>query len=313
MRWILASLLVAGWVGAATAQTRTLTLVVPFPAGGSADVVARMLAENLRSRGTTAVVENRAGAGGTTGTASVARAPADGGTMLLGTIGSHLLAAASRTGLPYDPATAFEPVALLGFVPTLFVAGPRTGVTTLAEFIDMAERANPPLAYGSAGAGTSTHITVEMLRSFAGLTLTHVPYRGIAPALTDLIAGHIAAMSSEAPAVLPQIANGVRPLAILASRRSALVPEVPTAAELGFPDWTAESWYGLFVPAGVPEPVRAALEREVLEIVRLPHVAERLAASGLTGPAGSAEFRPFLAGEFERWPAAIRRIGVSVE
>lgn len=204
-------------------------------------------------------------------------------------------------------------MALLGFVPALFVAGPYIGVSSLAEFVALAKRAYPPFASGSAGSGTSTHITVEMLKATAGITMVHVPYRGIAPALMDLIAGRIAGMSSEAPAVMAQLANGIRPLAVLARRRSALLPDVLTTAELGYPDWTMESWYGLFVPKGVPEATQAALERDVLEVVRRPEVAERLAASGLVGPAGAAEFRPFLAREFERWPRLIRELRISID
>jgi tripartite-type tricarboxylate transporter receptor subunit TctC len=283
---------------------------VPFPPGGSADVVARLLAENMRSKGYTFAVENRSGAGGVIGTASVARAPADGSVMLIGQIGSHLLSWALNPNPGYHALNGFEPVALLGFVPTIFVVRESIPVRTLAEFVEFARRASPPLAYGSSGPGTSTHITVEMLRAQAGIELTHIPYRGLAPAMQDLLGDRIAAMTGEAPGLLPIVGHGARALAVLSPVRSPVVPDVPTTAEAGYPDWVMESWYGVFVPAAVNEATRAALERDVLEVLRQPAMAQALAARGLVGAGPAAPFRQRLQQDFAAWPDIIRRLGV---
>ncbi|MGG5822084.1 Bug family tripartite tricarboxylate transporter substrate binding protein [Falsiroseomonas sp. HW251] len=313
MRWILAALLAVFIAGGAAAQPRNVTLVVPFPPGGSADVVARLLAENMRTKGYTIAVENRSGAGGVIGTASVARAPADGSVMLLGQIGSQLLSWALNPNPGYHALNGFEPVALLGFVPTIFVVRDSVPATTLREFVEYARRANPPLAYGSSGPGTSTHITVEMLRSMAGIELTHIPYRGLAPTMQDLLAGQIAAMTGEAPGLLPILGHGARALAVLSPTRSPVVPDVPTTAEAGFPDWVMESWYGLFVPAAVPETTRAALERDVLEVVRQPAMQQALAARGLVGAGPASDFKPRLQQDFAAWPGLIQRLGIRAD
>lgn len=313
MRWVLGLLLAVGIASGATAQPRNITLVVPFPPGGSADVVGRLLAENMRPRGYTVAVENRSGAGGVIGTAVVARGPADGSMMLVGQIGSQLLSWALNPNPGYNALTAFEPVALLGFVPTIFVVRDNLPVRTLQDFVAYARSQPAPLAYGSAGPGTSTHITVEMLRVAAGIELTHIPYRGIAPALQDLVGGRIAAMTGEAPGLLPQIGNGARALAVLSNTRSPVVPDVPTAAEVGYPDWVMESWYGLFVPAAVPEATRAALERDVLEVIGTPAMSQVLAARGLTGAGPASAFRPRLQHDFATWPGIIQRLNIKAD
>ncbi len=313
MRLILALLLALGVAGSAAAQPRNATLVVPFPPGGSADVVARLLAENMRGKGYTIAVENRSGAGGVIGTAFVARGPADGSVMLLGQIGSQLLSWALNPNPGYNALTGFEPVALLGFVPTIFVVREDLPVRTLAEFVEHAKRAPTPLAYGSSGPGTSTHITVEMLRAQAGIELTHIPYRGLAPTMQDLLAGRIAAMTGEAPGLVPILGQGARALAVLSPNRSPVVPDAPTTAEAGYPDWVMESWYGIFVPAAVPEATRSALERDVLEVVRQPAMAQALTARGLVGAGPASAFRPRLAQDFATWPALIQRLGIRAD
>jgi tripartite-type tricarboxylate transporter receptor subunit TctC len=313
MRWSLAFLLAVAIAASAAAQPRNATMVVPFPPGGSADVVGRLLAETLRSRGYNIAVENRSGAGGVIGTASVARGPADGSVMLVGQIGSQLLSWALNPNPGYHALTGFEPVALLGFVPTIFVVRDSVPARTLQEFVAYARRANPPLAYGSSGPGTSTHITVEMFRAMAGIELTHIPYRGLAPAMQDLLGNQIAAMTGEAPGLLPILGHGARALAVLSPVRSPVVPDVPTTAEAGFPDWVMESWYGLFVPAAVPEATRAALERDVLAVLAQPAMAQALAARGLVGAGPASGFKPRLAQDFATWPGLIQRLGIRAD
>ena len=313
MRWILAALLAIGIATGAAAQPRNATMVVPFPPGGSADVVGRLLAETMRSRGYNIAVENRSGAGGVIGTASVARGAADGSVMLVGQIGSQLLSWALNPNPGYHALTGFEPVALLGFVPTIFVVRDSVPARSLAEFVAYARRASPSLAYGSSGPGTSTHITVEMFRAMAGIELTHIPYRGLAPAMQDLLGNQIAAMTGEAPGLLPILGHGARALAVLSPTRSPVVPDVPTTAEAGFPDWVMESWYGLFVPAAVPEATRAALERDVLEVLAQPTMAQALAARGLVGAGPASGFKQRLAQDFAAWPGLIQRLGIRAD
>ena len=313
MRSILACLFAFCLAHGAVAQTRNATLIVPFPPGGSADVVARLLAENMRSLNYNIAVENRSGAGGVIGTAVVARGAADGNTLLLGQIGSHLMSWALNPNPGYNALTAFQPVALLGFVPTVFVVRQDLPVRTLAEFIAYAKQSPVPLAYGSSGPGTSTHITMEMLRAQAGLELTHIPYRGLAPTIQDLLAGRLAAMTGEGPGLLPQIGHGAHALAVLSRARSPVMPDVPTTAELGFPDWVMESWYGVFVPAAVPEATRATLERDMLEVIRQPAMQQVLAARGLSGAGPASEFRPRLVQDFATWPRLIQQLGIRAD
>lgn len=313
MRWLIALLLAFGITTGAAAQSRNVTLIVPFPPGGSADVVGRLLAENMRPRGYNMAVENRSGAGGTIGTAAAARGATDGSVMLIGQIGSHLLSWALNPNPGYNALTAFEPVVLLGFVPTILVVRDNLPVRNLAELVAYAKRSPTPLNYGSAGPGTSTHITVEMLRVAAGIELNHIPYRGLAPALQDLLAGRTEMMTGEAPGLFPQIGNGVRAMAVLSRTRAPLIPDVPTSAEVGYPDWVMESWYGIFVPAAVPEATRATLERDFLEVIRQPAMARALEARGLTGAGPASGFRPRLAQDFATWPGIIQRLGVKAD
>ncbi len=311
MRFRLAAVLaIALCVASTRAESQALKVVVPFPAGGSADHVGRVLSEGLNAKGISTVVENRAGAGGTLGSRSVAKGQADGKSVLIGQIGSHVLSTIGRPELGYEPEKDFSPVILLGYVPTLLAVRPGLNVKSLQEFVDKAKTANPPLNFGSSGRGTSGHVTVELLKQNAKIDMTHIPYTGIAPIMTDMLGGRIDSMVGEAPGLRPQIGAGLQALVIIGPKRTPLLPDVPTTAEAGFPDWNVQSWYGVFVASGTPEAQRAELEKTFLDLVKQPDVAAKLQAAGLTDPGPSTELKKILDSEFKRWPAVFRQLGL---
>jgi tripartite-type tricarboxylate transporter receptor subunit TctC len=296
------------------AQAQTTKIVVPFAAGGPVDQLGRLLAGELASRlGGEVIVDNRGGAGGIVGTELVARAAGDGSTILLASLGSHVISPILKEGLSYDPLNAFAPVVLVGSVPSLLVAGPKLGVTTLAELIAKA-KAGQSMSYGSAGPGSTMNISGEMLNAAAGLKVTHVPYKGAAPALTDLQGGHIDMINADFPVLLPLVTNGaVKPLALLGTQRSPLLPNVPTTAELGYPDVVMENWYGIFLPANASPDVQAKLEKAVLEVLQVPAVKVRLNAGGTRGTLDRAAFKTKLAADFGYWRAAVKKLGINGE
>ena len=310
MKGLVVALAAGALMLARPAAADTIKIVVTFAAGGPADMLARLVAQDLPQRvGSTVVVENRGGAGGGLANEAVARSAPDGRTLLLGSMGSQVISPALRPPSSYDP-KAFEPLVLIGSVPALLVIRPQLPANTLAELVAWAKQGNA-LSYASAGPGTTMNIAGEMLNAAAGIKATHVPYRGAGPAINDLIGGHVDFLIADLPVLLPQVSNNaVRPLALFASERSAFLPSVPTAKELGFPDLLMENWYGLFAPAGVPPDVQAALERAVLDVLSSPAVKERLAAGGMFGTQGRAGFRTRLERDFASWAPQIRKLGI---
>jgi tripartite-type tricarboxylate transporter receptor subunit TctC len=292
----------------------TIRLVTPFAAGGPADLLARLLAQELPARlGADVIVDNRGGGGGVLGTEAVARAPADGKTVLLGSLGSHVISAALRAQLSYDPLKSFDPLVLIGSVPSVLVVSPRLEAASLGELIALAKQGRN-LSYGSAGPGTTMNIAGELLGAQAGITLAHVPYRGAGPAINDLLGGHVDIVIADLPVLLPLISNkSVRALALFGAERSSLLPDVPTTAELGFPQMVMENWYGVFAPRGLAVDEHATLERAILAALRSPAVVERLLAGGLHGTLGSRAFKERLAGDIAYWGPAIRQMGIKGE
>lgn len=297
----------------APAFADTIKIVVPFAAGGPVDQLARILAAELGPKlGATVIVEDRGGAGGALGSEMVARAAPDGKTMLLASLGSQVLSPILKPPAGYDPIKGFEPVMLVGAVPSLLVAGPQPDVATLKDLIAKAKR--DKLVYGSAGPGTTMNIAVEMFNAAAGIKITHVPYRGAAPAITDLIAGHIDTLNADLPVLLPMVKAGkVKALALFASERSPLLPELPTTAELGLPSVVMENWYGIFLPAGTPPQERDKLEKALFAVVETPAIKERFAANGMHGTLGSKAFEARLAKEFASWTETIKKLGITLE
>ena len=312
----LAAGLAAGLAQGAMAQSgwpdRPLRVVVPFPPGGSNDIVARLLCEVLRERtGQPWIVENRSGAGGNVGADSVAKAAPDGNTLLLTAPGPLTINNALFPSMPYVAERDLAPLALVATVPIVLMTGPELPARDVAGLIALAKAQPGRIAFGSSGNGTTNHLAGELFRSMAGIDIVHVPYRGAAPAMTDLVGGQIGMMFDNLPAVLPQLRDGrVRALAVAGARRAAALPEVPTLAEAGLPGFEAEAWFGLAGPAGMPAPLRARVEGLVTEALSDPGLRAKLAAAGAEPGALAGEaFGAFMARERATWTRVIQASG----
>jgi tripartite-type tricarboxylate transporter receptor subunit TctC len=291
----------------------TVRIVVPFAAGGPVDQLARILSSELGSKlGADVIVDDRGGAGGAIGAEYVARAAPDGNTMLLASLGAYVLSPLLKPPAAYDPIKSFEPVMLVGEVPTLLVVNKDLSVSTLPELIAKAKRQK--LSYGSAGPGTTMNISVEMLNAAAGIKITHVPYRGAGPAIGDLLGGHVDMLNADLPILLPLVqAGSVKALALFTSNRSPLLPDVPATAELGLPSVQIDDWYGIFLPAGTPPAVRDKLEAALFAVAAVPSVKQRFAENGMHGALGHEAFAARLTREFADWPAIISKLGITAE
>jgi len=307
---------VAGLVLAfsAGASAQSIKVVVPFAAGGPVDMLARLFAADMQTRlKTDVVVENRGGGGGVIATEQVARAPADGKTLLFASSGSHVISAALRAGqLNYDPVKSFTTVAFAGAVPMLVVVPADSPIKSLSDLIAKAK--TEKLSYGSAGAGSTMHIIGEVINNEAGIKTTHVPYKGLGPALNDLMGGHIQLLSADLPVLQPLVAGGkLRALALFAPERSPLLPDLPTSKELGYPGMLMGNWYAMLAPAGVPADTVASLEKAMLEALKSPAVAERLKAGGVAGPLDSKGFRAKLESDVAFWGPQIKKLGITAQ
>lgn len=288
-------------------------LVVPFAAGGPVDQVARIIAPGLSTAlGKSVVVENRGGAGGVVGANAVAKAPPDGTTLLVATSG-YVMSAGTMTQLPYDPRKDLEPVALIGQVQTLLVTRPDFGVRTLKELVEKS-KSGARVSYGSSGVGSTMHIGGEMVNVYTGAKMLHVPYRGAAPAIADLMGGQIDALNADVTILAPYVREGkLLGLALFDRQRSKQLPDVPTSVEAGYPDLQMSNAYGLLAPAGVPVPIRQQLEQAVLKVVRSQDVADRLASMGMAGPMDRTEFAAKLTEDFDRWIPFLKKTGIQVQ
>ena len=298
---------------ATPALADTVKIVVPFAAGGPVDQLARILAAELSPQlGADVIVDDRGGAGGAIGSEFVARATPDGKTMLLASLGSQVLSPILKAPAAYDPVKSFLPVMLVGAVPSLLVVSQQLGVTTMADLIAKAKAQK--LTYGSAGPGTTMNIAVEMLNAAAGVKITHVPYRGAAPALNDLLGGHVDMVNADLPVLLPLVkAGSVKPVALFADARSPLLPDLPTTKELGLPSVVMENWYGILLPADTPPQVRDKLEQALFAVIAMPSIKQRFADNGMHDTLGHDAFAARLAREFAVWPDTIKRLGITGE
>ena len=294
---------------------RPIRLVVPFAPGGSTDVTARLVAEAVSARlGQPVVVENRPGAGGNIGSEAVARATPDGYTLLMGTSSTHATNAALYRNLPFNPQRDFAPVGQIAFIPNLLVVNPEVPARDLAGLIALGRAQPGSLNFGNAGSGTSQHLSAAMIATRAGIEVTHVAYRGGAPAVTDLIGGKIQAMASPLVEVIAHVQAGrLRALAITTARRSALLPEVPTVAET-IPGFEVALWNGIFAPAGTPAPAVLRLSNEIATVLRTEELRAKLAQQG-SEPVGSnpEAFATFIAAEIPKWAELVRISGATVE
>lgn len=302
------AVLVAGAVCAQTGDA--VKIIVPFAAGGPADQIARIVSSPLGTiLGKPVVVENRGGAGGVIGVAAAAKSPADGSTLLL-TTSSLVITAGTTPNLPYNPRKDLEPVYLLGEVQTVLAVRPTLGVDTLSELVEKAKGAKK-LNYGSTGVGGTMHIGAELFAKAAQVSMVHVPYRGAAPALTDLMAGTVDLVNADVPVLRPYVNEGrLKALVIYDTKRSPQLPDVPTAAEAGLPALQMSNWYGVLVPAGMTPALRQRFEDALSQVVRQPEVAARLAEAGFSGPRDSQAFKSKLDADFDRWIPWLRGAGI---
>lgn len=310
---LLSACLAACLAVARPAEAEPIKVVVPFAAGGPVDQLARVLANGLGpTLGEDVIVDDRGGAGGAIACEFVARANPDGKTVLLASLGAFVIGPILKPPAHYDPVKSFKPVMLVGSVPSLIVVDPKSGIATLADLIAKAKR--QPLSYGSAGPGTTMNIAIEMLNKAAGIKITHVPYRGAAPAITDLLGGHIQTLNADLPVLLPLVRTGkVKALALFSPERTPLLPDLPTTKELGFPSLVVENWYGVLLPAGAPKDERDRLEKALFDVIAMPNVKARFDADGTHGALDHEAFAAMLTKQFAEWPERIKQLGITGE
>lgn len=308
-----------GAVAPAAAQsfpTKPITIVVPFSAGGTTDILARIVAQPLGTElGQPVVIDNRAGAGGNIGAAIAAKAPADGHTLFMGTVGTHAINASLYKKLPYDPIKDFAPLSRVASVPNLLVAHPSRPYKTISELIAYG-KANPgKVNYASAGSGSSIHLSGELFESMAKIGMVHVPYRGSAPAVNDLLAGQVDIMFDNMPSAIQHVRAGkLRAIAVTTAKRSDQLPQVPTIAESGVPGYEATSWFGLFTKAGTPAPVVAKLNAALAKVLTQPDVKKRIAEQGgLTHAESPEQFAAFIQAESQKWGKVVRDSGATAD
>ncbi|QND70599.1 Bug family tripartite tricarboxylate transporter substrate binding protein [Tardiphaga sp. 215_C5_N2_1] len=305
-----------GQVAHAGFPERGIKIVVPFPAGGSNDVVARLLGTKLQELwGQPVVIDNRAGGGGNIGADAVVRSPADGYTLLLTAPGPLAVNQSLYAQLPFNPAQDFTPVALIASVPIVLAVNPGVKATTVAELIALAKASPGKLNFGSSGLGSTNHLAGELLKARAGIDIVHVPYRGAAPAMNDLIAGQIPMMFDNMPAIRPQVQGGtIRAIAVAGAARSPLFPELPTMAEAGVANFEASSWFGLVAPAKMPPDVTKVLIDGVAKVLKDPDMVKRLADVGAEpGTLSGDAFAAFLRTESDKWGQVVKTAGAKVE
>jgi tripartite-type tricarboxylate transporter receptor subunit TctC len=286
---------------------------VPFAAGGPVDQVARIIASELGPKlGADVIVDDRGGAGGAIAAEYVAHSTPDGTTMLLVTLGSGVLSPILKPPTAYDPVKSFEPVMRFGAVPTLLIVNKELGVTTMSELIAKAKQQK--LTYGSAGPGTTMNIAIEMLNAAAGVKITHVPYRGAAPAITDLLGDHVDMLNADLPVLLPLVqADRVKAIALFANERSPLVPDLPTTKELGLPNVVIENSYGVWLPAGTPPRIRDKLEKALFAVTAIPSIKQHFAENGMHDALDHEAFAAQIKKEFAAWPETIKSLGITGE
>jgi tripartite-type tricarboxylate transporter receptor subunit TctC len=322
-RWLIA-VVACAILAPAQAQTwpsKPVRIVVPFPPGGTTDIVARSIGVELQRMWQHAVViENRPGAGGNIGADVVAKAAPDGYTLLMGTVGTHAINKAlfdqSGAKMPFDPVKDFVPITLAAGVPNVMVINPKLPVNTVAEFIAYAKARPGQLNMASSGNGTSIHLSGELFKTVTGVYMVHFPYRGSAPAVTDLIAGNMNVMFDNLPSALPHIKSGrLKALAVTSRTRSPALPNVPTIEEAaGLKGFDASSWFGLFAPAGTPRTIVDKIQADVAKALALPEVRERFLAQG-ADPGGNTpdQFAAFIRAETDKWTRVVKFSNAKVD
>lgn len=296
---------------------RPVRLVVPFPAGGATDLVARVIAQRVsRDIGQQIIVDNKAGAGGTIGSAEAAKATADGYTLLLTTSSTHAISPHLMPRLPYDAVKDFTPVAHLADAASVLLVTPSLPVKTMAELIAYAKKHPGQLNYASSGNGTIVHLTTEAFKAQAGIFMTHVPYKGTALAIPDVIAGSVQVLIDAIPSGMPHVKSGrLRALAVTGDKRSALAPELPTIAEAGLTGFSSVTWFGLYAPRGMKPDLVARVHEAFEKAAHAPDVVDSLAKLGVEpAPLGtSAQFATMVSVDSQRWAGIIRERKITLE
>lgn len=295
---------------------RPIQLVVTVPPGGAADFVARVISAKLADAlGQTVVISNRAGAGGITAAAAVAKSDPDGHTLLLNTIATHGIGPHIYASLGYDPVKDFAPVTLVVKLPLVMAVNVDLPARTVADVVALAKARPGELSFSSSGSGGAPHLAGEMFKGVTGTQLLHVPYRGSAPAVVDLVAGRISLMFDATPVFLPFISGGkLRALAAASPQRHRLLPDVPSFAELGYPGMDIALWYGVAAPGGTPPAIVQRLNAELVRILAMPDVRQTLSEQGADVQGGtSEEFAAFMRGESARWAAVVKQAGIKPE
>ena len=308
------------FAGSSLAQTaypaKAIRYVVPFPAGGPLDIVARAIGQELnKSWGQAVVIDNRPGAGGNIGADLVAKAPADGYTILMGAVSTHAINVTLYNKLPYDPIREFAPVTLITSVPNVLVVHPSVPANNVKELIALAKSRPGQLNFASGSTGSAGHLAGELFNSMAGVRMTHIPYKGAAPAVVDLMAGHVSLMFDNMSSALPNIkATRVRALAVTTLKRSPLLPQLPTISDAGLRGFDIATWFGIFAPAGTPPDIVARLNGEIVRILHTPEMKERLALLGAE-PIGNKpdEFAAFVRAEIPKYAKVIQASGARAD
>ncbi|MDB5856682.1 MAG: hypothetical protein JWQ76_371 [Ramlibacter sp.] len=307
----------AGAARAAAYPDKPVRLVVPFPAGGATDLMARSLGQKLSERlGQSVVIDNRAGAGGGIGAEAVATAPPDGYTLLFATMGSLTINPSLYKNLRYDPVKSFEPISLTHNTSNLLVVNPAVPARSVAELIELARKEPGKLTFASAGNGTTSHLAGELFKSLAKVDLTHVPYKGSAPAMVDFLGGRTSMMFDTASNFVDHIKTGrVRPLGLTGRKRSPAMPNVPTISETpGMADYDLSLWLGVLAPAGTPPDITARLQREIAVAMATPDLVRQMADAGIeVRLGGPQEFAALIRSDLARWSAVVKRADVKMD
>ena len=311
----------AGLLGGTSAlaqayPTKPVTIIVPFAAGGTTDILARIIGQALTAElGQSVVVDNRAGAGGNIGGQAAAKAAPDGHTLFMGTVGTHAINASLYKKMPFDPVKDFAPLTRVANVPNLLVANPAQPYKSVKDLIAYA-KANPgKVNFGSSGNGSSIHLSGELFKSLAKVDMQHVPYKGSAPAVTDLLGNQIGIMFDNMPSAIQHVRSGkLVPLAVTTAKRSPELPNVPAIAEAGVPGYEATSWFGMFAPAGTPAPVLAKLNAAIVKVLAQPDVKKKINEQGAEVYSETPEqFAAFIQAESVKWGKVVKESGASLD
>ena len=318
-RWFAAAVLSVAAVGAAQAQgypNKPVRLIVPYPAGGTTDIIARVAAQQLSERlKQPFVVENKAGANGAIGSVEVARAPADGYTLLMGTASTHGINSAVHKSLPYDAVKDFAPVTIVASTPNIIAVHPSVPAKNLQELLALAKAQPGKLNYGSTSLGGSPHMSAELLKMMAGVDMVHVPYKGAAPMLTDLMGGQVQVGFDNLPSTINFVRSGrVRAIAVTTPQRWPGAPDIPTVAESGLPGYEVSGWFGLLAPAGTPPAVLATIQQALAEAVKQPDINKQMLELGAQPVANTPDaFAKLVQADVAKWRDVVKTTGVKLD